>query len=339
LRLGRYKYIEAPKPEFYDLSQDPGEQQNVYSQQKAIALTYRERLLALYSRFRKTELADQALSPEAVAALSSLGYVALSTTKSGSPDLGSDPKDRIADFESARQAIDLSSSGRLAEANLMFERLCSKFPDIVDLRTSLGVNQRRMGKKREAADSFRQVLKQDPLNVRAHFDLAVSLSELQQPDDALKELKVVLGMAPYYSRAEEMVGTILLQKRDYIGARSHFNEMLAKDPASYVAHYNLGTLATNEKRWEEGEHHLIAATKSDPKSAEAYNGLGWHYLLRGDLEQAHEALVQAIRLEPKFAETHFNLGLVFRQQKRMTWGKSLQCPGLGSPLPDQPARP
>ena len=31
LRIGRYKYIDAPKPELYDLITDPREQQNIYS--------------------------------------------------------------------------------------------------------------------------------------------------------------------------------------------------------------------------------------------------------------------------------------------------------------------
>src|SRR5260370_13707034 len=30
MRVGRYKYIESPKPELYDLSTDPNEQRNLY---------------------------------------------------------------------------------------------------------------------------------------------------------------------------------------------------------------------------------------------------------------------------------------------------------------------
>ena len=79
LQLGRFKYIEAPKPELYDLVKDPGETQNRYLAEKSMALSLRERLAGLRNRFRAEHTEkSQALSPEAVAALSSLGYVSVS---------------------------------------------------------------------------------------------------------------------------------------------------------------------------------------------------------------------------------------------------------------------
>jgi len=317
LRLGRYKYIEAPKPEFYDLALDPAEQHNLYSQQQSLAATYRERLQRLRSRFQTSNSTQsQPLSPEVAAALNSLGYAEASSANQSSPDSGPDPKDRVVDFETNRRAIDLSSTGRLGEAGALFEKLCSKYLDVADLRISLATNQRRLGKNQEAIQHFRQVLKLDPLNLRAHFDLAVSLFELHQLDEALKELQVVLTMAPYYGRASELVGTILLQKKDLARARSHFDQMLKSDPGNYVAHYQLGTLATQDGKLEEAKRHLSAAVKADPNSVEAHNGLGVLYLLSGKLEQARETFMEAIHLEPGFAETHYNLGLVFRQLSR-----------------------
>jgi choline-sulfatase len=317
LRLSRYKYIEAPKPEFYDLASDPAEKHNLYVQQKSLALTYRERLLALRSRFATAKpAAPQVVNSETAAALSSLGYAATGAPKTGSLDSGPDPKERIADFESSRRALDLSSADRLTEANVLLEKLCSKYPDVSDLRISLGVNQRRLGKHREAVESFRRVLNLDSLNVRAHFDLAVSHFELQELDEALKELRAVLLLAPYYSRAAEMMGTILLQKKDYVQARAHFEQMLRTGSDRYVAHYHLGTLAMQDRKWQEAESHLKAAVALDPQSAEAHNGLGVQYLLSGELELARQTFMEAVRLEPKFAETHYNLGLVLRQQKR-----------------------
>src|SRR5207247_1851293 len=49
LRVGRYKYIDAPKPELYDLSNDPGELQNLYEQQRSRAMALGERITALRS--------------------------------------------------------------------------------------------------------------------------------------------------------------------------------------------------------------------------------------------------------------------------------------------------
>ncbi len=47
LRRGHYKYIEAPRPEFYDLAIDPGENNNLYPNKATVASAFRERLRQL----------------------------------------------------------------------------------------------------------------------------------------------------------------------------------------------------------------------------------------------------------------------------------------------------
>ena len=45
IRFGRYKYIDAPKPELYDLAADPRETQNRYEGDRSLALDLKARLL------------------------------------------------------------------------------------------------------------------------------------------------------------------------------------------------------------------------------------------------------------------------------------------------------
>ena len=84
---------------------------------------------------------------------------------------------------------------------------------------SLGLNDQGCNGHDDAAREFRQILKADPLNVQAHFDLGLSLFELHQADDAAKELQAALAIAPYYTRAEELLGSISLSKRAITAAR------------------------------------------------------------------------------------------------------------------------
>jgi Tfp pilus assembly protein PilF len=317
LRWGEYKYIEAPQPEFYNLSQDPSEARNLYASQRSLAQGYRERLKTLRSRYASAgSTQPRALNPEAVSALKSLGYMAGGNSRGGNEDSGPDPKDRIGDSESYSRALALASAGRLAEAQARLQQLSSKFPEISDIRISLGLNQQKLHQHREAVDSFQQVLKLDPANVLAHFNLAVSYFQLKELDLCLKELQAVLSIAPYYSRAEELMGALWLHKRDYGKARTHFEKLLSLEPDNYSGHYNLGVLATKEESWEEGERHLVAALKAEPRSAEGHNALGSLYLRRGNLEPARQAFEDALRLEPNFAGAHYNLGLLFRRQKK-----------------------
>ena len=317
LRVGRYTYIQAPKPELYDLVADPGETQNLYEQKRALALAAQEKLLALRSRFRNDHpLGGKALDPEAIARLSSLGYVAVSTPHSDALDTGADPKDRIAEYEEYGRAIVLASSGHVDESSVILDRVLAEHPDLLDVRMSLGLNDQRLHRPVDAAREFRQILKADPLNVQAHFDLGLSLHELREEAEATKEFKAALAIAPYYTRAEELLGSLALQTGDYARAREYFEHILTIDPDNHGAHYNLGALDTLQGKWEEGEQHLSAALKEDPNDPGAHNVLGSLYLRKGDLDRAVREFQEVIRFQPQMASAHYNLGLAFRQENR-----------------------
>ncbi|HET7213498.1 MAG TPA: sulfatase-like hydrolase/transferase, partial [Terriglobia bacterium] len=317
LRLGQYKYTDAPKPEFYDLQKDPGELHNLYLQKRSLALAYRERLRDLVARFKKGHAAsNRALNPEALARLSSLGYASVSSPHSGPIAVGADPKDRIRAYEEYGRAVELVSEGRLQQSNAQLEQLLAAYPHLTDLRTSLGWNYQKIDNHAAAAKEFKLVLKEDPLNIIAHYDLGVSYFRLNQLQDAVKELQATLAIAPYYTQAENLLGTILLQEGKYDEAAQHFHNILKTAPDDYGANYDLGALAILNQQWEQAYQHLQAALRVEPKNPAAHNTMGSYYLRRGDLTSAQEEFAQSIQLDPNFARAHFNLGLVFLRQKQ-----------------------
>ena len=317
LRVGRYKYVDAPKPEFYDLDRDAGEQRNLYAGEKALALSYRERLLSLQSRFREEHGATlRAPSMEAMAQLSSLGYAALSGPHPDSSKGGADPKDRIGEYEDYERALALAGSGNWSESNRMLAQILSKDPSLLEVRMTLGLNAEKLMQSSEAAREFQLVLKQDPLNAVAHFNLGVSYLQVHRVDDAIKELQVVLALAPYYTSADEVLGKIYLQQKDYQRAGSRFRHILTFAPDNFEAHYNLGSLAMVQGHNEEAVNQFQLALKADPQAAEAHNALGSLFLMRGDLERGRTEFSAAVHLDPNFAPAHYNLGLVLREEKR-----------------------
>lgn len=313
LRSGRYKYIDAPKPELYDVSSDPDESRNLYATEQPRATAMRQRLLTLISSEPVSKPATP--SPDTVAALRSLGYLSGSTAASR---LASriDPKDRIGDFELYGHGLALASAGQLAESNSLLLTLAEKLPEVVDIRISLGLNQQRSGHYAEAAHEFQQALERAPLNSQAHFDLALSQFRLHHSDEAIKELQAALAIEPWYTRAEELLSNIYLAKKDYAQARARLDHLLSVDPASYAAHYNLGVLAAMNRNWSEAQQELVSALHTDPASVEAHNTLGSVYLQTGDLEKARSELEEAIRLQPEFALAHYNLALVSKRQQK-----------------------
>ena len=250
LRLGRYKFIEAPNPELYDLANDPGESRNLYTSQPATADDLRKRMRSLLAGVSAAKARQP--SPDTISALRSLGYLGGSPTSSRVKSQ-IDPKDRIGDFELYGQALALASAGRLGESSSLLRKLSEKLPDVGDIRISLGLNHQRSGHYAEAALDFKHVLDREPLNAKAHFDLALCEFHLNRPDEAISELQAALAIERWYTRAEELLANIYLQKKDYAQARSRFQHLLVVDPANYTAHYNLGVLAAMAQDWAEAQ--------------------------------------------------------------------------------------
>ena len=313
VRLGKYKYIDAPKPELYDLNADAAEQRNLYATRRSIAAALRQKLRALNAA-GKPGRQQPAVNPEAMAALRSLGY--LGGGSSGPAVSGKDPKDRVADFEAHNRAIVLASSGKLTESNAMLEKLIQQLPDVLELRISLGLNRQKMGQHALAVAELEEVIKRMPQSAITHFNLALSYYEMGQPDPAIPHLQAALALEPYYTRAEELLGTIWSRKKDYARARASFEHLLKIAPDNYAAQFNLGVIAAFEGKWDEGESRLRRVLQIDPNSAEAHNALGSLYLRRGALVQAKAAFTEAIRIRPGFAWAHYNLGLALDREDK-----------------------
>ena len=318
LRTGRYKYVDAPKPELYDLAQDPHELRNVYEGRRTIAAPFQKRLATIRKIAPAPAAERKPLAPEAVQKLRSLGYLA-GGDRAGSLAAGADPKDKIADYEMSRQAIVLSLSNRLPEAVALFESVLSRNPDFLDARNIMGLTQQKLGKHEDAIRTFKRVLEKDPANLPAHYNIGLSYTELRQLDPAVKELEaaVAIGASSGHAAdqmtipAEELLGRIALERKDYQGSRTHFDKLLLLAPDNFTAHYNLGWLATLQGNSQEGLRHLQAAIQSDPENSMAHDALGNLYLRMGDLDRAHSEFEQAVRLNPKDAWGHYNLGVVF----------------------------
>lgn len=317
LRIGRYKYIDAPKPEFYDLHEDPRELHNLYSQKRSLALAYREHLLSLVSKFKGSHpTPTHVLSPEAIARLNSLGYVAVSRARSEPIGAGADPKDRIAGYEEYGRAIGLAAAGHFQASNALLEKLLTQYPRLTGPRISLGWNDQKLGKQADAAKEFKTALKDDPLNAMAHFDLGVSYYKLGELQNAVKELQSALDISPQYTRAENLLGTIWLQESNYEKAEERFRHVLTIDADDYMANYDLGALAVLMQQWKQAYQHLLAAVRVEPYNPAAHNMMGSYYLRQGNLAEAQQEFTQAIHIKPTFAEAHYNLGLVLFGQRQ-----------------------
>lgn len=313
IRLGKYKYIEAPKPELYDLDTDPSELHNIYTEQKQTASALGKQL-GLLSQGGKSAVTPSLYQGETTAALRSLGYLAAPSRSAREISSNIDPKDHISDLERFSRALALASAGHLQESTSLLKALSIALPDNSEILTSIGLNYQREGNYSIAAESFASAAKAAPMNAQAHFDLGIAYFRMQQFDQALTELHIALSIQPWYTQAEELIATIQLQKKNYLEARARFEHVLTIDPESYTAHYDLGVLGFLDRNSSQARTELRKALEIESTSSEAHNMLGSVYLQRNDLESAQEEFQSAIKFGPDSAIFHYNLSLVLRKE-------------------------
>lgn len=124
IRIGQWKFIDAPRPEIYDLDTDPQELHNAMRANTAEATTLRAELTRLRNRYNRAPEAKQQ-SPSTSDSLRSLGYLAGAASKSTG---GVDPKDRIAEYQLFEKALDDYYAGRATQAITGLKRVLAQDP-------------------------------------------------------------------------------------------------------------------------------------------------------------------------------------------------------------------
>lgn len=100
LRDGRYKLIEAPRPELYDLDRDPFEERNVFADRHATAVAMSRRLQELAQPHSPIGAESAPIPSHVAEELAALGYVSRSRAPLATITTLPDPKDCISFYRS-----------------------------------------------------------------------------------------------------------------------------------------------------------------------------------------------------------------------------------------------
>ncbi|MEN8182168.1 MAG: sulfatase-like hydrolase/transferase [Myxococcota bacterium] len=211
LRGEDWKYVRAPRPELYDLREDPGETRNLAGEQPE---RVRELDALLGARLADARPArpNLDLDEEEQERLQALGYVAApwqaqpGALRPGEVG-GRDPKDGIVMIRAVNEADRLLAAGEAEAAMQLLE---------------------------EFAEEQSVAL----LNIRATAALAVGDLELAE-----RSLRAGIELAPVHMAAHSRLAQLLLASERADEARAVYEGMLRIDPAQRVAHTGLGALA------------------------------------------------------------------------------------------------
>jgi choline-sulfatase len=160
LREGNYKYVDAPKPEFFDLTKDPAEHANAIQSHQKEAAAMKGRLAQIMSD-KQAPRAQGApdISAQTRALLGSLGYT--SGAKSAVTS-AADPKDRLAEEEAYENGLAFLYTADYAAAIRTLSLIVAQDQKNLPALCALGEAHFRSGNATRALRLWQQALDRDP---------------------------------------------------------------------------------------------------------------------------------------------------------------------------------
>jgi tetratricopeptide (TPR) repeat protein len=155
---GRFHYIHGPRPELYDLRQDPRETRDLAASEAAQV----ERLKRALLSFPQGDDTPSGVDPAVAERLAALGYVGTARARLNSADLPN-PRDSLPALERLRAGFHLASTRRWDEAATALAAVVKEQPAMVEAWIRLGEVLLEAGRAAEAVRAFDQALARAPV--------------------------------------------------------------------------------------------------------------------------------------------------------------------------------
>jgi tetratricopeptide (TPR) repeat protein len=217
LRTERYKYIRAPRPELYDLQQDPGERNDLAAGLPEVAGELEARLAAALARPGPTP-ARVTLDPAAQEQLRALGYVAPETSpeiEAQDPLAGPDPKDAIVLLQRLAEVERLTLLERPAEALALLRDLPDPPTAVVALRAATAF---KAGDLELAQRDARRAIEREPRRLDVRLLLASAVETQAGAASAREAWEAAARLDPRSHTAWQGIARALEQQGDAPGA-------------------------------------------------------------------------------------------------------------------------
>ena len=295
VRSRGYKFIEAPRPELYDLGKDPGELKNEYEPWNPTVQHLRAELILSAMRPPRASASSGAASSKTLNELRALGYLGPADAQSSTnvPELSSlpDAKDKIEEQNLLHSAMMSADQGHAQDARLLLMKVLQLNPDSSAALRQLGELEFKAGDYRSAADHFHSVRKAHPDDASAALYEGKALDKIGDAQDARSALEAAVASSGGQLDARVVLAKIDLKLGDRAAAEDQFNAVLLLDPANHDALLGLAQEQSKEKRFSDvvdllGPHVKGASADLLQLLMQAYVNLG-HI---ADAEKVHTQL-------------------------------------------------
>jgi choline-sulfatase len=253
VRAEGFKFIEAPRPELYDLHADPGELANQYQPPDLNVQTFRGMLAEVKAKASAPTPAGTA-APSSDDALKALGYqgqtgAGVSSNASETARLP-DPKDKIEEQNLLHRAMIASDDNRSDEARQALQKVLQLDPRSPTALRQLGELELHAGDYAKAAEHLKQAREARPEDATAAFYEGQAREKIADFTGARNALEASLKITPGQFPARLLLGQVYLALKDLSNAADQFEAALLLQPNSAEAQQGL----TQAQRLQKSGH-------------------------------------------------------------------------------------
>jgi choline-sulfatase len=283
VRSDGFKFIEAPRPELYELQKDAAELNNKYEAGDSRVRKARTMLADLHARENSEESSVRMADTGANTELRALGYVpSLNLGNSASQPLTlPDPKDKIEEQNLLHAAMIAAEDSRPAEGRGFLEKALLLDPKSPTVLGQLGEMELQEQDFAQAAQHLKTAAELRPGDATLSFHAGQALLKTHDAAGARTALEASLKLAPDQFPARLLLGQIYLELHEPVTAEDQFEAALLLQSDSVDAELGLADAQLEEHHFAEAAKLLEDLSKVQPGNAhifqllaKAYSGLG-----------------------------------------------------------------
>lgn len=184
--------------------------------------------------------------------------------------------------------VELMQKKKYEEAAQAFKRASIYKPEMTEAYTFLGDAYTRLGKKKEAIDSYTLSLKIDRTQDTLYSNIANLNIDLGKPADAEKALRDGIKQNNLNTPAYYTLGLMQASKGNYTDAEVQFRRVIQLEPKDANGYYGLGMALNGQGKYEDAIQPLEKAISLKKNFSQAIFQLGKTYDALGDSEKAKE---------------------------------------------------
>ena len=306
VRDDRWKFIDAPKQELYDLRADPAERRNVAADRSTLAAGMGGELGKIDAGFGAAA-STEAPKPDAdtLARLRSLGYVGM-TASSTAGRRGPDPKDMIASAETFRigisRAMDALANDRPATAIEQLKRLLAIDERSYEVHLFLGDAYTATRQFDNALAEYAAARLMNPRSAAPLLSSARAYLAQGDTARALQQAELAAGIEPGSGDIGIVRGQIHERAGRTAEAIADYSAAVRANGSDPQARARLASLAMRTRQFDIARLQFETLLRMGYRPSRMHFGLAQIAEASGDPQRAILEYREAIRLEPSFAD-------------------------------------